>query len=560
MPTSFYQAIPSILSQLEIERPNSILDIGIGHGKYGMLAREVLEIPYDRYTKKEWKTQIDGIEFFKPYENPLYQYAYDNVYFGKIEEIIDSLNMYDMILLIDVLKNFNKEQGLELIKKILNHTNKALLILTPLYPEEQSEYMGNTAEEHKSRWTVTDFREFDYAYYRIDMENNAAQIIKIFPQVKSSIKPVDNVLIQELDEGGNEKLSITYILPHKRLTGGLKMLIMQMEQLKIRGHKVNAILKSDIEQSAIPAFYPIRIDSDIVIPTSSQYKEYISETDVIVASYFTQLEELELIDKPVLYWEQGSEGLFGDIKNPANEKDQRNVMKRAFATETHILSVSNYVQDVLLQKYNRYTRVMPSYIETEVFKPKEITRSDEEFTILLVGPPNLQFKGFDVAIKVLKTVWKQGYRFKVKWITQQRFNSLNVEFDVEYIYNPSHAELISTYQNVDVLLWTSWYEGFGMPPLEAMATGTPIVSTNCGGIENFAVHFENSILAEPGDIKTLAAGIIFLMKKDDLRREMGGNARRTALEFSYEKGIEMFESILYTVVNKNDKTKYILTQ
>lgn len=53
MPTSWYQAIPAILTQVKKLEPATILDIGVGFGKYGLLFRDVLEIPWERYHKQE---------------------------------------------------------------------------------------------------------------------------------------------------------------------------------------------------------------------------------------------------------------------------------------------------------------------------------------------------------------------------------------------------------------------------------------------------------------------------------------------------------------------------
>ncbi len=46
MPTSWYQVIPHILDLLQNEQPRSILDIGVGFGKYGLLIRDTLEITF----------------------------------------------------------------------------------------------------------------------------------------------------------------------------------------------------------------------------------------------------------------------------------------------------------------------------------------------------------------------------------------------------------------------------------------------------------------------------------------------------------------------------------
>ncbi len=53
MPLSFAQAIPVIIEQVAHLKPSSILDVGIGFGKYGVLLREVLEFPYERYAQSQ---------------------------------------------------------------------------------------------------------------------------------------------------------------------------------------------------------------------------------------------------------------------------------------------------------------------------------------------------------------------------------------------------------------------------------------------------------------------------------------------------------------------------
>ncbi|TES46072.1 hypothetical protein E2L07_19740 [Halalkalibacterium halodurans] len=81
MPTSWIQAIPEIMEEVERFKPNSILDIGIGFGKYGVLLRESLELPYERYSKSDWKVRLDGVEAFTNYKNPIHEHVYDKVLF-----------------------------------------------------------------------------------------------------------------------------------------------------------------------------------------------------------------------------------------------------------------------------------------------------------------------------------------------------------------------------------------------------------------------------------------------------------------------------------------------
>lgn len=159
MPTSYYGQISTILDIAISQNPKSILDVGIGFGKYGVLLREVLDISSERYSKDKWEVMIDGIEGYKDYKNPIYEYVYNKVYFGFVQEAAKSLERnYDLILMIDVLEHFNKNEGEEIIKALLKKCRN-LLICVPTIPSKQT-YLDNDLEEHKSIWRASDFKNY----------------------------------------------------------------------------------------------------------------------------------------------------------------------------------------------------------------------------------------------------------------------------------------------------------------------------------------------------------------------------------------------------------------
>ncbi len=93
-------------------------------------------------------------------------------------------------------------------------------------------------------------------------------------------------------------------------------------------------------------------------------------------------------------------------------------------------------------------------------------------------------------------------------------------------------------------MFTSWYEGFGLPPLEAMASGVPVVTTDCGGIADFVRPGENALVAEPGDIDSLAAGMDYLLRHEQARRALTEAGRKTAESYSAADMIDRFEALL----------------
>ncbi len=130
MPQSNAYNIPWIIQLLSQINPKSILDIGVGNGTYGFLCRQYLEIAKRRLRKDEWEIQINGIEIFPEYRNPIWEYFYNDVTLGNILDIAQTISSYDVILLLDVIEHFSKSNGRWLVNELLKKTDY-LLISTP---------------------------------------------------------------------------------------------------------------------------------------------------------------------------------------------------------------------------------------------------------------------------------------------------------------------------------------------------------------------------------------------------------------------------------------------
>jgi SAM-dependent methyltransferase len=164
MPVSHTYQISSIMESIILCNPKSILEVGIGFGKYGVLCYERLNLWWHGLTKEDYKAKkvkIDGVEIYKDYKNPIYDFIYDNVFFGNALNFISSFSnkSYDLILLIDVLEHFNQEDGIKLLNEC-KRVSKNILISTPKDIGKQSQHFGNEAECHKFQWTKELYNEF----------------------------------------------------------------------------------------------------------------------------------------------------------------------------------------------------------------------------------------------------------------------------------------------------------------------------------------------------------------------------------------------------------------
>lgn len=131
------------------------------------------------------------------------------------------------------------------------------------------------------------------------------------------------------------------------------------------------------------------------------------------------------------------------------------------------------------------------------------------------------------------------------------FESLIADMQAEHgdskITRCNHAsdqDIVSLYSEADVFVYPSLYEGFGLPVLEAMACGCPVITSNVSSLPEVAG--DAAILVDPHDPKAIARAMIAVLKDDELKREMSKRGVEQAQKFSWEKTakdfLEVFDS------------------
>ena len=94
-------------------------------------------------------------------------------------------------------------------------------------------------------------------------------------------------------------------------------------------------------------------------------------------------------------------------------------------------------------------------------------------------------------------------------------------------------ELRALYSSCRAFVYPSIYEGFGLPPLEAMACGSPVITSRIPALEETTGGA--AILVEPGNVQELAATIANVLDDDDLRSRLSIQGRSRAAEFTWER-------------------------
>ncbi|MDP7470989.1 MAG: glycosyltransferase family 1 protein, partial [Vicinamibacterales bacterium] len=91
------------------------------------------------------------------------------------------------------------------------------------------------------------------------------------------------------------------------------------------------------------------------------------------------------------------------------------------------------------------------------------------------------------------------------------------------------------YRLARAFVFPSLYEGFGLPPLEAMASGTPVVTSNVSALPE--VTGDAAVLVDPRDRDAIADGIQSVLEDDSLRAELATKGIARARQFSWDRSI-----------------------
>jgi glycosyltransferase involved in cell wall biosynthesis len=175
-------------------------------------------------------------------------------------------------------------------------------------------------------------------------------------------------------------------------------------------------------------------------------------------------------------------------------------------------------------------RMVANGVDTELFSPDpELVRNENE--ILCVGRASDPNKGIATLVRALA---KLPERVRLTLVdddspgnsARQLARELGCADRLDIVGRVPTETLVHLYRRVALTVVPSRYEGFGLPAVEAMACGTPVVACRAGALPEVVGVGGGGILVERDDPGSLAAGIESLIQRPETRAELGALARK----------------------------------
>ncbi|KXH76926.1 MAG: hypothetical protein AYK18_16190 [Theionarchaea archaeon DG-70] len=127
----------------------------------------------------------------------------------------------------------------------------------------------------------------------------------------------------------------------------------------------------------------------------------------------------------------------------------------------------------------------------------------------------------------------------------QLVRRLQIQNDVIFVGLISDHDLPILLSAADLLVYPSFYEGFGLPPLQAMACGTPVIASSASSIPE--VIGDSGLLHNPHNIQELSDSIIEILVNTEIRRNMIAKGLKRAKMFSWKeaawKTLKLYEEV-----------------
>ncbi len=209
---------------------------------------------------------------------------------------------------------------------------------------------------------------------------------------------------------------------------------------------------------------------------------------------------------------------------------------------------SNYIFNSVYT-YQQYLsasgRKLPMYlvhpgIDTNIFKAFK-PKFEDRINICVVARkhPWKGFSDFLQAISLLNTDLKRRID-KVSVISHDDLGEFEMPVNFDLVRPDNDLQIAEIMNEAHIFVSTSWWEGFGLPPLEAMACGCAVLSSNSKGIMEYAVDGHNILLYEPRNAADLCAKLEFLISDKTYCQKMALNGTSDAKHFTWHNAAGQF--------------------
>ena len=359
-------------------------------------------------------------------------------------------------------------------------------------------------------------------------------------------------------------MRIAFLSPPPNLSGGERVVSTYAKLLAARGHQVSVICSQPDRPTWTRCFknllrgrrWPRRnvigdshyendgIDYRVVDHTGPILQSDVPASDVVIATFFTTAEWLANIQAggaTKVYFIQGDD---------ARSMGDGALGTRARATldlPYYRIVVSNWLLRLPKSPAVPDVVVVPNSVDLRLFDAPR--RGKQERPTLGFMYCTTHFRGYDVTLQAITLLKRQFPNLQIRSFgAKAPSQDFQLPDGCAFLHRPPQQQLAATYASCDCWLFSSRYEGFGLPILEAMASRTPVAATAAGAAPEIIAK-GGGLMAPIDDAEALAMAAAEILQMSDAKwQELSDQAYDIASSYTWEDATDLFESALTAAV------------
>lgn len=339
-------------------------------------------------------------------------------------------------------------------------------------------------------------------------------------------------------------LRVTYLLPRLVISGGVLSVIQLVNQLILLG--IEARIVALFEDPAVHDWTPL-YTRPMIFRNERELLHNFPHSDLVVATLWkTAPWAAELVERgrarTAAYLLQDYEPWFF----PETEPDARERVRATYPLISHRIVMSDWLQQ-MLKRDGYTTHKIRLGMNLKRFYPRDVTRGAP--IVLAMARPGTPYRGFEPTIAALAQIKALRPDVNIVLFGERNLSRQSIPFsyqDEGVIFD--QERLARLYSEAYVFLDGSDFQGFGRCGLEAMACGTATVLTDVGGVNEYARHEYNTLLAPPQSPDQFAENVLRLLNQPTLREQIVKAGLETVRQYCHRREawetLKFFKSIL----------------
>jgi len=213
------------------------------------------------------------------------------------------------------------------------------------------------------------------------------------------------------------------------------------------------------------------------------------------------------------------------------------------------ITISSWLEELLEKRFRQKVYgTITNGVNFNIFYCDNKKDWNTKKRIILMPYRGILWKGDLDGLKALEEVYKKYENCNLEiWIYGPRKPDRIPKW-IKFFERPSDEELRQLYCRAHIFVGPSWVEGFGLPPMEAMACMTAVVTTNVGAVPDYTIPGKTAIVVPPQNPQKLAEGIIYLLEDWNETKKIAERGYEFIRQFTWEKATKEFETTLYNAL------------